>query len=207
MAFKFKKGSDFPMCSHNRMMPSTDLLRIAWEQGVKQDYLDGLIQYESNLQAALYYHLRHLSSGERVISIVHKEKSIDYQEPDLLIVNPDGVSIDFVLELKCIPWNSLTYKNYRDDLDKLLKMAKKAQANNLELKPYFNPDKQDLDDKRICLITKETNYAFVAISKGDDIEKLVKGRIEEQPMTNFWILWAKTDEDIENSFKLEPYQS
>lgn len=192
------------MCSSNGIMSSTDLLRIAWEQGVKQDYLDGLIQYESNLQASLYYHLRHRSSGERVISIVHKEKNIDYQEPDLLIINPDGKRIDFVLELKCIPWNSLINKKYWVDLEKLSSLANKAQSE-IKLYQFFNPEKQDTDRQRICLINKETNFAFVAISKGDNIKNLVGEWYKEQKQTmgHFWVLWADT-ENINNSFKMEP---
>ncbi len=200
-----------------------------WKRNIKRDYQEGTIINEATLQAALYHHLRSVSSHEKEVHVVAEVTRFLGEDtrkgiPDLVICDPDKRTVEIVMELKLDPGRL----RYEQDIRKLARWAAKVQAQpRHEIRDVFtvNPGtlcwtdyKNDENDNSIWYrLSAKTHWVFggIGTSKNNNngafsIPALRKaaGRKKNIPWERFWLFAGEAPGEsskIETEFTVTPF--
>jgi len=149
-------------------------LIFIWQNQIRNEFVNGRIIYERQLQAMFYFYLRTLLPGEYVIWVepvveINNIENYNKVKPDLIITKNSQVIA--IIELKFKPWESIN--NYVPDIRKLCLFEEIASTNlklDLSVKPNspnWNVQKLNKGNSSFTLIEDHLSV-FVAFYHPDD---------------------------------------
>ena len=108
-----------------------------WLNDILKRVRNGLITYERQLQAEIYFNLKSKLPQDYKVWIEPVIYNLDKIKPDIIITNEDRVLS--IIELKFKPWE---YPDYQYDLNKFLSFESKSN-NNLNIDFGYIPISSD----------------------------------------------------------------
>lgn len=141
-----------------------------WTNKLSDKFSKGLLTYERQLQAELYYQLKLQLSDEYEIwiePVVYlSEHGLDKVKPDIFITKGD--TIVGIIELKFKPWE---HPKYQGDINKLIKFDL-ASDKNLSLpfgyKPTSSDWKKQISSEMVRFnLTQDHLNCFIVFGKPD----------------------------------------